>query len=168
MLAPAGYGKTAMAHAAASAAGADGRPVVAVATTAKAVAELSEAGLAARTIAQLRLDLAAGGLAPGTVVVLDEISQTPTRDAHCVLAAVAGCPDGMLWVLGDPRQSQPVAAGGVADEIERRADAGTIPAARLRVNRRQVDPADREALSLLRRGRAVESQQASRRAGLGA
>jgi hypothetical protein len=159
MLAPAGYGKTAMAHAAATAAGMDGRPVVAVATTAKAVAELAEAGLAARTIAQFRLDLAGGGLAPGTVVVLDEISQTPTRDAHSALAAVAGCPDGMLWVLGDPRQSQPVAAGGVADEIERRADAGVIPAGRLWVNRRQVDAGDREALRLLRRGRAVESQE---------
>ena len=65
----------------------------------------------------------------------------------------------MLWVLGDPRQSQPVAAGGVADEIERRADTGAIPAARLSVNRRQVDPADREALDLLRRGRATESQE---------
>jgi conjugative relaxase-like TrwC/TraI family protein len=159
VLAPAGYGKTAMAHAAATAAAADGRPVVAVATTAKAVAELAEAGLAARTIAQLRLDLADGSLTPGTVVVLDEISQTPTRDAHSVLAAVAGSPDGMLWVLGDPRQSRPVAAGGVADEIERRVAAGTIPAGRLWVNRRQVDAGDREALHLLRRGAAVASQQ---------
>jgi hypothetical protein len=65
----------------------------------------------------------------------------------------------MLWVLGDPRQSQPVAAGGVADEIQRRAEARTIPAGRLGVNRRQVEAADREALSLLRRGRAAESQQ---------
>ena len=45
ILAPASHGKTAMVHAAAGAAVADGRPVVAVATTAKAVAELSEAGL---------------------------------------------------------------------------------------------------------------------------
>ena len=42
-----------MAHAAATAAGLAGRPVLAVATTAKAVAGLAEAGLAARTIAQL-------------------------------------------------------------------------------------------------------------------
>jgi hypothetical protein len=165
VLAPAGYGKTAMAHAAAAAAGADGRPVVAVATTAKAVAELAEAGLAVRTIAQLRIDLPAGGLAAGTVVLLDEISQTPTRDAHSVLAAVAACGGGMLWALGDPRQSQSVAAGGVADELERRVGAGQIPAARLEVNRRQIDPADREALGLLRRGRAAASQE--RRAGQG-
>ena len=53
VLAPAGYGKTAMAHAAATAAGLGGRPVLGVATTAKAVAGLAEAGLESRTIAQL-------------------------------------------------------------------------------------------------------------------
>ena len=64
VLAPAGYGKTAMAHAAAGCASADGRPVLAVATTAKAVAELRSAGLPARTIAQFRIDLTSGD-APG-------------------------------------------------------------------------------------------------------
>jgi hypothetical protein len=57
VLAPAGHGKTAMVHAAACAAVADGRPVVAVATTAKAAAELSGAGLPAVTVARFRLDL---------------------------------------------------------------------------------------------------------------
>ncbi|HKA05181.1 MAG TPA: AAA family ATPase [Acidimicrobiales bacterium] len=52
VLAPAGYGKTAMVHAAARAAAADGRRVVAVATTAKAVAELADVGVAASTIAR--------------------------------------------------------------------------------------------------------------------
>ena len=159
VLAPAGYGKTAMAHAAATAAGLGGRPVLGLATTAKAVAGLTEAGLESRTIAQLAIDLTASGLAPGTVLVLDEISQTPTRDARTVLAAAAACAGGMLWVLGDARQSQPVGAGGVADEIERRAATGDIPSARLSVNRRQRDPGDREALSLLREGRPAESQQ---------
>ncbi len=107
-LSPAGYGKTTMLHAAAQAAAADGRPVVAVATTAKAVAELAGAGLDARTIARLRIDLANGPLAAGTVVVLDEISQTPTAEVEAVLAAVDACPGGSIWVLGDPRQSQPV------------------------------------------------------------
>jgi hypothetical protein len=76
-LAPAGYGKTTMLSAAAQAAASEARPVIAVATTAKAVAELAGAGLDARTIARLRVDLADGPLAAGTVVVLDEISQTP-------------------------------------------------------------------------------------------
>ena len=48
VLAPAGYGKTTMLHTAAQAAAADGRAVLAVATTAKAVAELSGAGLEPR------------------------------------------------------------------------------------------------------------------------
>jgi hypothetical protein len=111
VLAPAGYGKTAMAHAAAVAAGRAGHPVLAVATTAKATAELASAGLAATTIARLRLDLEHEPLPPASVVILDEISQTPTADAHTVLAAVAACAGGQLWVLGDPAQSQPVKAG---------------------------------------------------------
>jgi conjugative relaxase-like TrwC/TraI family protein len=48
VLAPAGYGKTTMLHTAARAAAGDARPVVAVATTAKAVAELAGAGLDAK------------------------------------------------------------------------------------------------------------------------
>ena len=145
VLAPAGYGKTAMIFAAAQAAVADGRPVLAVATTAKAVAELADAGLAASTIARLRVDLRHAPLPAGTVVVLDEISQTSTRDMHTVLAAVTACPGGQLWVLGDPRQSPSVKAGGIATELEQRIAAGAIPAAELTVNRRQVDPVDRHA-----------------------
>ena len=168
VLAPAGYGKTTMLHTAAQAAAADGRPVLAVATTAKAVAELAGAGLDARTIARLRIDLANGPLAAGTVVVLDEISQTPTQEVEAVLAAVDACPGGSVWVLGDPRQSQPVGAGGMADHIERLANEGLVPSTRLTVNRRQVDPADREALGLLRQGDAAALPSAAHRARLGA
>ena len=159
VLAPAGYGKTTMLHAAAQAATAEGRPVLAVATTAKAVAELAGAGLDARTIARLRIDLGNGPLGAGTVVVLDEISQTPTREVEAVLAGVDACPGGRLWILGDPRQSQPVGPGGTADHLEQLASSSRIPSARLTVNRRQVDPADRQALDLLRRGEVVRSQE---------
>ena len=159
VLSPAGFGKTTMLHVAARAAAADGRPVVAAATTAKAVSELAGAGLDARTIARLQLDLREKPLAPGTVVVLDEVSQTPTREAEAVLTAVAACPGGSLWVLGDPRQSQPVGAGGLADEIARLATEGRVVSARLSVNRRQVDLADQEALRLLRAGQVSQSQQ---------
>jgi conjugative relaxase-like TrwC/TraI family protein len=158
VLAPAGYGKTAMIHAAATAAVADGRPVLAVATTAKAVAELTEAGLSAMTVARFRLDLRQAPLAPGTVMILDEVSQTSTRDAHTVLAAVAACRGGQLWILGDPRQSPSVQAGGIAAELETRARAGVIPAATLTTNRRQIEPDDRHALALLRVGEAAASQ----------
>ena len=165
VLAPAGYGKTAMAHVAAGCATTDGRPVIAVATTAKAVAELEAAGLSARTIARFRYDLCDGPLPAGAVVILDEISQTSTLDAHSVLAAVDACPGGQLWVLGDPRQAPSVKAGGIAAEIEARADAATIPAARLTINRRQADPDDRHALDVLRCGDAYASQQLRREHG---
>jgi hypothetical protein len=158
VLAPAGYGKTTMLHTAARAVAAEGWPVVAVATTAKAVAELGGAGLNARTIARLRIDLTDGPLAAGTIAVLDEISQTPTREVEAVLAAVDACPGGSVWILGDPRQSQPVGAGGMADHIETLATSGRIPSAHLITNRRQVDPTDRQALGLLRRGQATASQ----------
>lgn len=159
MLAPAGFGKTAMVATAARAAAEAGRPVLGTATTARAVAELDGAGVAGVTVAGLRARLAGDGtLAAGTVVVLDEVSQCSTRDAESVLAAVAACPGGQLWVLGDARQAQSVLAGGVADEFERRAGVGRVPAAVLDVNRRQVDPVDRAALGLLRSGRPDESQ----------
>jgi conjugative relaxase-like TrwC/TraI family protein len=159
VLAPAGHGKTAMIHSAARAAVADGRPVIAVATTAKAVAELSETGLAASTIARLRLDLASRPLAPGTVVVLDEISQTSTRDMHTVLAAVEACPGAQVWVLGDARQSPSVKAGGIATELETRLAGGVIPGATLTVNRRQLDPDDQVAVAQLRGGDPIASQR---------
>jgi hypothetical protein len=113
VLAPAGYGKTAMAYTAAACAVADGRAVLAVATTAKAVAELDAAGLPACTIASFRLDVTDGALPAGTVVILDEISQTSTRDAHTVLAALEHCPGGQLWILGDHQQAPAVKAGGI-------------------------------------------------------
>ncbi len=121
VLAPAGFGKTAMVHVAAAVAAEAGRSVIGAATTGKAVAELEGAGLPSTTIAHLRTVLAAGPLATGTVVVLDEVSQTSTRDAEVVLAAVATPPDAQVWVLGDPRQGQPVLAGGLAHELAARA-----------------------------------------------
>ena len=160
VLAPAGFGKTAMVHAAAAVAAGAGRPVIGVATTGKAVAELEGAGLPSTTIAHLRTVLAAGPLATGTVVVLDEVSQTSTRDAEVVLAAVAAAPGAQVWVLGDARQGQPVLAGGLAHELAARAAAGVVPAATLTVNRRQTDPDDRRALTLLRSGKPAESQAA--------
>ena len=93
------------------------------------------------------------------MVVLDEISQTPTREVEAVLAAVDACPGGACgsWAIpASPSRSVP---GGMADHLEQLASSGRIPSARLTVNRRQVDPADRQALDLLRRGEAVQSQQ---------
>ena len=62
-------------------------------------------------------------------------------------------------MLGDPRQSPSVKAGGIATELEQRITAGTIAPAALTVNRRQLDPTDRHAITLLRAGQPVESQR---------
>ena len=64
-----------------------------------------------------------------------------------------------------PNRRPSVKAGGIAAEIAARADAETIPAARLTVNRRQVDPDDRHALHILRCGDAHASQQLRREHG---
>jgi len=156
VLAPAGHGKTALTTSAASAVEGDGRTVVALATTNKAVAELRAAGLEASTIARWRLDGAA--LPEGAVVVLDEVSQVSTRDASAVLTAVTATSGAALWCLGDEDQGRSVAPGGLAAELARLADDRQVAAAELSVNRRQHDPDEQEALAAYRRGDLAASQ----------
>jgi len=166
LVAPAGFGKTTAVHAAACAAAACGRPVLGAATTNRAVAELRDIGVPAVTIARLALDVAERPLAPGTVVVLDEASQTSTADAQVVLGAVADAPGAQLWCLGDARQAQAVGAGGLAAELERLGAEGTVPTAVLTENRRQHHPAERAALAAWRRGERAASQTLRAKAGL--
>jgi conjugative relaxase-like TrwC/TraI family protein len=159
LAAPAGHGKTTALHAAVTAAHHAGREVVVAAPTHQAVAELHGAGLEAETVAHLRHRLTNGGeLADGTVLVVDEISQLATRDAAVLLHALADTPDGELWCVGDVQQIQPVAAGGLAHELQRLAEDDGIPSASLAVNRRQRDPAEREALREFRIGELETSQ----------
>lgn len=156
VLAPAGHGKTALTVTAAEAMIAVGRPVVPLASTNKAVAELRSAGLDASTIARFRLEGAP--LAVGSVVILDEVSQVSTRDAHAVLEAVSVTPGAALWCLGDDDRGRPVQPGGFAAELRRLADHEQVPVAELTVNRRQRDPAERDALAQYRRGDIADSQ----------
>jgi conjugative relaxase-like TrwC/TraI family protein len=165
VIAPGGYGKTTAVHAGAAAATSAGRPVLGLATTNQAVGGLRSVGIDATTIARLRMDLAHRPLAPGTVVILDEISQVATRDADVVLAAVVNTPGTQLWCLGDPRQSQAVGAGGLAAELSRLGEQASIPAPALVVNRRQRDAVDRMALAELRAGHAGASQAIRTEAG---
>ncbi len=158
LLAPAGFGKTTAVHAAAVACTSAGRPVLGVATTNQAVAGLRSVGLESMTLARLRIELKARPLAPGTVVVLDEVSQVATRDAAAVLEALVATPEAQLWCLGDARQSQAVGAGGLAAEVSRLGGEGTIVAPALVVNRRQRHAEDQMALAELRVGHASASQ----------
>lgn len=132
---------------------------MALAATNKAVAELRGAGLDAVTIARFRLD--GTQLAPGTVVILDEVSQVSTRDARAVLDAVAVTPQAMLWCLGDDDQGRPVRPGGLAAELHRLTEQGEVMSAELTVNRRQHDPAERDALAAYRDG-GIEASQTIR------
>jgi AAA domain/TrwC relaxase len=154
VLAPAGHGKTALTATAAATMTALGRPVVALATTNKAVAELRSAGLDASTISRFRLDGAP--LTAGSVVIIDEVSQVSTRDADAVLAAVSETPGAVVWCLGDDDQGRSVQPGGLATELRRLAD--QVAAARLNVNRRQRNPAERDALTAYRSGDIAGSQ----------
>ncbi|MGH9116780.1 MAG: MobF family relaxase [Acidimicrobiales bacterium] len=161
LVAPAGFGKTRTLAAAADAETRAGRAVLAVAPTHRAVAELRACGLDAATIARVRRTLANRPLTPGAVVIVDESSLVATRDAAAILAAVTGTAGARVWFAGDPGQGQSVGAGGLAAELQRLAAYGRIPTAGLRVNRRQLDPAEREALARFRAG-DVEASQAIR------
>jgi conjugative relaxase-like TrwC/TraI family protein len=156
VIAPAGFGKTTTVHAAATAAGGAGRPVVGLAATNQAAGELRQAGLNAQTITRFALDGAR--LPADAVVVLDEVSQVATSDAEIVLAAVAATPGASIWCLGDPHQAQSVRAGGLGAEMARLGAAGRIPAPALTENRRQLEPAEQRALARYRSGLVATSQ----------
>jgi hypothetical protein len=134
-----------------------GRPVLAVSTTNQAVDQLHQVGIPAMTVARFALD--GKELPAGTVVVVDEFSQLPTREADRVLAAAASCPEALVWLVGDPLQAQPVGAGGLAHWIAEQSRRGNVPVAELTVNRRQADPTERQALTQFRHGDITQSQQ---------
>lgn len=157
LISPAGYGKTTTMAAAVDAARRAGRPVLAVSTTNQAVEQLRQVGIDAVTVA--RFTRTGRQLEPGTVVLVDEFSQVPTRDALTVLSAAHSCPGSIVWMVGDPLQAQPVGAGGLAHWIADQAPTRRVPVAELTVNRRQADPLEREALGHFRSGRVVDSQE---------
>jgi hypothetical protein len=157
LISPAGYGKTTTLATAVEAARRAGRPVLAVSTTNQAVEQLRQVGISAMTVARFALD--GTDLPAGTVLVVDEFSQLPTREADTVLAAAASCPEAMVWMVGDPLQAQPVGAGGLAHWIADEARRGKVPVVELTVNRRQADPTERQALTHFRHGQIIESQQ---------
>ncbi|HUP86737.1 MAG TPA: MobF family relaxase [Acidimicrobiales bacterium] len=158
LAAPAGFGKTTAVHAAAAAQVASGWRVLGLATTNQAASELRDVGLDAVTLARFRIDVEAGGLAAGTTLVLDEVSQVATADAAWLLDLATTVPDTTLWCLGDSRQGRPVRAGGLAAELERLAAQGVVAAAALTQNRRQQEPEERRALARYRDGAVAESQ----------
>jgi hypothetical protein len=157
LIAPAGHGKTTTLAVAVDAAGRAGRPVLALATTNQAVDQLCQVGIPAVTVARFALDRQP--LEPGTIVIVDEFSQLPTHEADILLAAVAASPDAAVWMVGDPLQTQPVRAGGLAPWLAEQTRLGHVPMAELTENRRQSDPVERRALTAFRHGQVTTSQQ---------
>lgn len=157
LISPPGYGKTTTLSVAVEAVRRSGRPVLALATTNQAVEQLRQVGIPATTIARFAID--ANVLQPGTVLVVDEFSQVPTREADTVLAAVTACENGQLWLVGDPHQAQPVGAGGLAHWLGQQHQERRVLTAELTVNRRQADPVERHALATFRAGHVTQSQE---------
>src|SRR5438270_2407366 len=101
--------------------------------------------------------LRAGGRGVTTAYRI-EVSQVATSDAEIVLSAVAATPTASLWCLGDPHQAQAVRAGGLGAELARLGANGRLPAPELTENRRQLEPAERQALARFRSGLVAASQ----------
>jgi hypothetical protein len=144
----AGTGKTTMIATVAAAYRRAGWQVMGAAPTARAARQLREiAGVEATTMHSLMGRLTrAGGLAPQTLLVLDEAGTAPTRlSAHLfVHAERAGA---KIVAIGDPGQLGPVQAGGWLAAI---ADDDDGPA--LRQVMRQQDLSEQAALQALHDG----------------
>ena len=160
----AGAGKTFALDAARAAWEASGHPVVGVALAARAAAELQAgAGIPSSTVDRLLADLERpgplSGLAPGTVVVVDEAGMLGTRKLARLLDHAEQWRAAVVLV-GDPRQLPEVAAGGAFSALAR-----SLPVSELKENRRQAEAWERVALSELRSGSVTEALNAYERSG---
>jgi len=122
---PAGTGKTTMLRAAVTDLHARHRPVFGVAPTAKAAQVLeTETGMVADTVAKLlyewsQPDRTPGypwDIGPGTTLIVDEAGMLGTHDLD-TLTRIADAHDWRLVLVGDPRQLQGVARGGLFNEL---------------------------------------------------
>ena len=86
--------------------------MLALSTTNQAVDQLRQVNIPAATVARFALE---GAVLPaGCVVIVDEFSQLPTREADDRPSCGRSVSGGQVWMVGDPLQAQPVAAGGLA------------------------------------------------------
>jgi len=160
----AGTGKTFALDAARAAWEASGHLVVGVALAARAAAELQAgAGIPSSTVDRLLTDLERpgplSGLAPGTVVVVDEAGMLGTRKLARLLDHAEAW-EAAVVLVGDPRQLPEVAAGGAFSALARQ-----LPVIELKENRRQAEAWERLALSELRSGSVADALSAYERSG---
>ncbi|MDQ3913769.1 MAG: relaxase domain-containing protein [Actinomycetota bacterium] len=154
----AGTGKTYALGAAREAWEASGHRVLGCALAAKAARELQNgSGISSTTLAKLLHaldDPRKGGFAPGTVVVLDEAGMVGTRDLERLLSHAAR-DRAKVVLVGDDAQLPAIAAGGAFRGIKNR-----LPSIELTEVRRQPNRWERDALELIRAGKAVEAVEA--------
>jgi len=135
-----------------------GYRVIGAAVSARAARVLADdGGLQASTVARLLLDLGrpqAGGIAPGTVLVIDEASMVGTRDLAAVLQHAERAQAKVL-VVGDTRQLAAVDAGGGLRALQARLGAATLTA-----NRRQHAEWERVTLTQVAGGNAADALRA--------
>jgi len=152
-----GTGKTTALAAAQEAWAAAGIRGVGVATARSASGELSDAGVPATSVTAFLIqtgELAERGIAPlppGTVIVVDESSTTPTPHMTALADLAEGC-DGKLVLIGDPRQIGAVGPGGLYGNLT-----NEIEPVVLTQIRRQRDPVDREIVELAHEGRGSDA-----------
>ena len=151
----AGTGKTFALDAAREAWESDGYRVIGAAVARRAARELEEgAGIESTSLAALLQDLREGGqlgLPDRAVVVVDEAGMAGTRDL-AELLRFAEVADAKVVLVGDPHQLPEIDAGGAFRALITR----TAPI-ELTENRRQQEVWEREALDLLREGKAGEA-----------
>lgn len=144
----AGSGKTTALRALDAAYREAGIPVLGAAPSGRAADELATAAdIRSTTIHRLLLDAQhEGGLPRGCVLVIDEAGMAETRVLAPLLRLVDDA-GGKAILVGDPGQLPAVGAGGLFAALCDRLDA-----IGLSENRRQHDPAERDALARLRAG----------------
>ena len=151
----AGTGKTYALGAAREAWESSGHRVLGCALAARAAQELQKgSGIPSTTLAKLLHELddpRSGGLGRDAVVVLDESGMVGTRDLDRLLTHAAR-DRAKVVLVGDDSQLPEIAAGGAFRGIKNR-----LPSIELTEVRRQPTRWERDALELIRAGRATEA-----------
>jgi conjugative relaxase-like TrwC/TraI family protein len=160
----AGAGKTFGLDAAREAWQASGHRVVGAALAARAAAELQAgSGIPSTTLDRFLADLERPGpltgLAPRSVVVVDEAGMVETRKLARLLAHAERW-GAQVVLTGDPRQLPEVGAGGAFGALAKQ-----LAGIELMENRRQHEVWEREALAELRSGSVVAAVSAYEQAG---
>ena len=159
---PAGSGKTAVMAVIGPLAAMTATPIVGASLAARAAAGLQEAtGIASATITCLIGESReGGGLAHGSIVVVDEAAMVGTRQLAAIVNLVQQA-EGKLILIGDDRQLPEIDAGGLFVALANR-----LPTVTLTDNIRQHEPWERAALAELRDGsvdRAIDAYRQHQR-----